>query len=181
MTKHIDLNDPPLRPSGIHTAVDFVLSAARKVHPPPPWHETVFSAADLQHKKFSLVSSVIEGLIPEGLSMLVGRPKIGKSWLALDIALAVASQDGTCLGGRKVEHGNVLYAACEDSQRRLQARIAKLHGVHSNKWPERLDLATGWKRLDKGGVIDLGEWIKRVERPRVQTGLSPDSLDRVDS
>ena len=36
--------------------------------------------------------------------------------MALEMATAVASEGGTCLGSRKVEHGNVLYCACEDSQ-----------------------------------------------------------------
>jgi predicted ATP-dependent serine protease len=30
------------------------------------------------------------GLIPEGLTIIAGKPKIGKSWLALDICIAVA-------------------------------------------------------------------------------------------
>jgi hypothetical protein len=150
----------------IHAAADREWSKVNKVHPPPTWRDLVFSAAELQHEQFTPISYVIEGLIPDGLSMLVGRPKIGKSWLALDIAIAVASEDGTCLGGREVEHGNVLYAACEDSRRRLQSRITKLLGVYSKKWPADLHLATGWRRLDKGGVSDIAEWIKSVERPR---------------
>jgi RecA-family ATPase len=136
------------------------------VYPPSTWRELVFRALDLQHEQFAPISYVIQGLIPDGLSMLVGRPKIGKSWLAIDIALAVASEDGTCLGGRTVRHGNVLYAACEDSKRRLQSRITKLLGVHSKNWPANLQLATGWRRLDKGGVSDIAEWIKSVEHPR---------------
>ena len=33
----------------------------------------------------------IPGLLPVGLTILAGRPKVGKSWLALQIALAVAA------------------------------------------------------------------------------------------
>lgn len=150
----------------IRAAADRVLTKVNKVHPPPTWRERVFSALDLQHKQFTPISYVIPGLIPDGLSMLAGRPKIGKSWLALDTAIAVASEDGTCLGGREVEHGNVLYCACEDSQRRLQSRITKLLGVHAKPWPQNLQLATGWQRLDQGGVADIADWIKSVERPR---------------
>src|SRR5262245_24639725 len=119
-------------------AADRILAKVNKVHPRPNWREMVFSALDLQRKEFNPISYVVTGLIPDGLSILVGRPKIGKSWLALEIVLAVASKDGTCLGGRKVEHGNVLYCACEDSERRLQSRITKLIGVHKKEWPEAL-------------------------------------------
>lgn len=150
----------------IHALADAEWSKVNRVHPPPTWRELVFTALDLQHQKFKPISYVIQGLIPDGLSMLVGRPKIGKSWLALDAALAVASEDGICLGGRTVEHGNVLYAACEDSRRRLQSRITKLVGVCTETWPARLQLATGWRRLDKGGVSDIAQWVKSVERPR---------------
>jgi AAA domain len=122
----------------VHAAADRAKTRANKVHPAPPWHERVFTAAALKGKVFEPISYVIHDLMPDGLSMLVGRPKIGKSWLALEAALAVASKDGTCLGGRKVEHGNVLYCACEDSERRLQSRITKLIGVHKSEWPEDL-------------------------------------------
>src|SRR5262245_16460611 len=148
----------------VHADADRAKARANKVHPAPPWHQRVFTAAQLKSKVFAPISYVIHGLMPDGLSMLVGRPKIGKSWLALEAALAVASKDGTCLGGRKVEHGSVLYCACEDSERRLQSRITKLVGLH--EWPANLQLTTGWRRLDKGGVGDIADWIKSVEHPR---------------
>jgi RecA-family ATPase len=151
----------------IHALADAEWAKVAKVHPAPTWRERVFTAAALQHKQFPPITYVVDGLIPDGLSMLVGRPKVGKSWMALDIALAVASSDGTCLAGRKVAHGNVLYCACEDSERRLQSRITKLIGAYKTVWPNDLQLATGWERLDKGGVGDIAEWIKSVRRPRL--------------
>jgi len=150
----------------VRAAADRVLTKVNKVHPPPTWRELVFTALDLQHKQFKPISYVVAGLIPDGLSMLVGRPKIGKSWMALEMATVVASEGGTCLGSRTVEHGNVLYCACEDSQRRLQSRVTKLLGATTKQWPQNLQLATGWRRLDKGGVADIADWIKSVERPR---------------
>jgi hypothetical protein len=85
----------------IHALADAEWAKVAKVHPAPTWRERVFTAAALQHKQFPPITYVVDGLIPDGLSMLVGRPKVGKSWMALDIALAVASSDVTCLGGRK--------------------------------------------------------------------------------
>jgi AAA domain len=151
----------------IHAAADVEWGKINRVHPAPTWRERVFTAASPQHKTFAPITYVVAGLIPDGLSMLVGRPKIGKSWLTLDVALTVASTDGTCLGGLKVEHGNVLYCACEDSDRRLQARITKLIGANKAAWPSDLQLTTSWERLDKGGVRDIAEWIKSVRRPRL--------------
>ena len=65
----------------------------------------------------------IPGLMPEGLTILAGRPKIGKSWLALQICYAVAA-GGVALGER-VEQGSTLYLALEDPPRRLADRMKK--------------------------------------------------------
>jgi len=125
------------------------------------WRSHVSTAASLQTMTFPQVSYVIAGLIPEGLSLLAGKPKIGKSWLALDLCLAVAG-DRYCLGDKKPVPGDVLYAALEDNPRRLQKRIGKLLKTFTETWPAQLTYATAWRRLDKGGVEDIGEWIDGV-------------------
>jgi RecA-family ATPase len=135
--------------------------------PKSTWSDHVMSASALQTMKFDAIKYIVPGLIPEGLTLLVGRPKIGKSWLALDGALAVASESGTCLGLPIVEHGAVLYCALEDNARRLQKRITKLIGATKQKWPERLTLTTQWQRLDKGGVKDIEEWAKTKSDARL--------------
>ena len=63
----------------------------------------------------------IPKLTPIGLSILGGRAKLGKSWLALQIAYAVAA-GGVALG-QQVEQGAVLYLALEDNPRRLKERM----------------------------------------------------------
>ena len=107
---------------------------------------------------------VVTGLILEGLTILAGRPKIGKSWLALAVCLAVA-QGRRVLGNLATTQGDVLYAALEDNPRRLQKRIDKLLSPFSAEWPERLTLATSWRRLDEGGVNDIAEWAASVSNP----------------
>lgn len=130
------------------------------------WRGNVFTAEDLRRKTFPPVSYIIPGLIPEGLSILAGRPKVGKSWLALDLAIAAAA-GRICLGDRKPAVGDVLYAALEDNPRRLQRRIDKLLSPLATEWPKRLTLATSWQRLDKGGVTDIAEWADSVPQPRL--------------
>lgn len=132
----------------------------------PDWREHVFTAESLQTMTFAEIVYVIAGVIAEGLTILAGRPKVGKSWLALEAAIGVAG-DRECLGGRKPTTGDVLYAALEDNPRRLQRRITKLLGVFGDTWPERLTLATSWRRLDKGGVVDIAEWADSVPEPRL--------------
>ena len=68
---------------------------------------------------------IVRDLLPEGLTILAGNPKSGKSFLALNIGLAVAT-GGMALGSISVEQGEVLYGAFEDGERRLQARISQM-------------------------------------------------------
>jgi hypothetical protein len=130
------------------------------------WRAHVITAAELQRKMFPPISYVVPGLIPEGLSILAGRPKVGKSWMALDVAIAVAA-GRICLGERRPIEGDVLYCALEDNQRRLQRRIDKILGYLGIGWPERLTLTTSWRRLDKGGVEDVAAWAGSVADPRL--------------
>lgn len=66
-------------------------------------------------------------IVPEGLSFLVGPPKIGKSWLVGQIGLGLAGGT-TVLGAVKVDTRPVLYLALEDGGRRLQDRFRKILG-----------------------------------------------------
>ena len=63
----------------------------------------------------------IPHMLPTGLTIMAGKPKLGKSWLSLQIALAVAA--GGYVFDRKVEQGKVLYLALEDNKRRLKSRM----------------------------------------------------------
>ena len=162
-----DWADAFIRGHDVKESADKAWQKARNGHDKPTWRDHAFTAADLQHRTFAPIQYIVPGLIPEGLSMLVGRPKIGKSWLALDIAIATALPGGTCLGGREPQHGSVLYCALEDNVRRLQARITKVLGAHKESWPKGLTLTTQWRRLNKGGVADIAEWVKTASRPRL--------------
>jgi len=104
---------------------------------------------DLMAKEFDPLKFIIPKYLPEGLFILAGKQKIGKSWLALDMCLAVAT-GGTVLS-EKVEQGRAIYFALEDGARRLQDRLHKL-GVGSNQ-PDLLTLAEmgSLPPLNKGG------------------------------
>ena len=119
------------------------------------------SARDLDAMEFDPIRYVVPGYIAEGLTLLAGRPKLGKSWMAMDIALAVAS-GGVCLGDVQCDRGDVLYLALEDNRRRLQSRIRKLltlDAMARNMVPDRLHLATEWPRANEGGTTAIREWI----------------------
>jgi RecA-family ATPase len=130
------------------------------------WRDGIITAAELQTKQFKPVRTVLPGLIVEGSTLLAGKPKVGKSWLALDVCLAVADETRFVLGEMKPIHGDVLYLALEDNERRLHRRIAKI--VQGERgWPGRLTIRTEWRRVDQGGLEDIEEWMKSVKEPRL--------------
>jgi AAA domain len=118
----------------------------------------VFNAAALQTMTFPPLKFILPGLVPEGATLLVSRPKFGKSWLVLDIAIATAASRFT-LGELKPSTGDVLYLALEDGRRRLQRRITKLLPTFSGTWPTRMEIATEWPRADQGGLSSIEKWL----------------------
>jgi hypothetical protein len=116
---------------------------------------------------FAPIKYVVPGVIVEGLTILAGKPKIGKSWLLLHAACAVA-RGGFTLGDIHCIEGDVLYCALEDNQRRLQSRGTKLIGIVQD-WPKRMQyLCLGQlPRLNAGGLDKLKAWIDAVPNPRL--------------
>jgi hypothetical protein len=127
----------------------------------------IFTAADLHTMELPEPKWAVDGIVPAGLSLLAGKPKLGKSWLALVIAVAVA-MGGVALGSVQVEAGAVLYLALEDTKRRLKDRLAKLaarQGIAA--WPATLHLASACPRQDKGGLYALAEWLNDHPQARL--------------
>jgi hypothetical protein len=130
------------------------------------WSKSVFTADALQKMTFPPLNYLLPGLIPEGLCLFVSRPKLGKSWFVLDLAIAT-SASRFVLGDLKPTPGDVLYLALEDGRRRLQRRLTKLLPTFSGTWPPGLKFATEWPRSDQGGLRDIESWITSSENPRL--------------
>lgn len=108
-----------------------------------------WTANELLTADFPPIRWVVPGVFPEGLTVLAGRPKIGKSLLALQLAHAVSS--GGKIFNQQLTKAPVLYIALEDSARRLQQRM------RAQTWPA--DTAamfyTEWEPLDGDGLMAL--------------------------
>ena len=126
------------------------------VEKPKSWRDGIITAKDLQTKTFAPVRIIVPGLIPEGVTIVAGKPKIGKSFFALDICMAVAG-DRFTLGEIKPVQGDALYLALEDNERRLKKRVDKI--LQAAKCPE-LEIHTEWRRVDQGGLDDIREWCE---------------------
>lgn len=116
-----------------------------------------FTAKELKDKEFPDLRYAIDGYIAEGLTILGGKPKIGKSYMALGLALAVSS-GSKAFGSIDCERGPVLYLALEDNERRIQRRLKQLQQT-DDEWPADLHVTTVAKRLNEGLVKGIEAWI----------------------
>lgn len=80
------------------------------------------SAAELMNQPFAPTEYVVKGLLPKGLSILGGAPKIGKSWLVLDLCIHIAQ--GEKFWGMDVQQGTAWYLCLEDKNDRVRQRMA---------------------------------------------------------
>ena len=87
---------------------------------------------------------VVDTLISQGLHILAGSPKVGKSWLALWLAVTVAK--GEPVWGMSVKQGTTLYLCLEDSVLRIQNRLFSI----TDEVPSNVRFCTESNILEKG-------------------------------
>ena len=101
-------------------------------------------ADTLQSTAYEPVSFVVDDLLPQGLHLLAGAPKIGKSWLALWLCLCAAQ--GKPLWTFATCPCEVLYLCLEDSFQRIQSRLFDL----TEDAPANVHFTTNSDTLGKG-------------------------------
>jgi hypothetical protein len=93
----------------------------------------IISAAVLKDTAYKNTEFIINGLLPVGLTLLTGSPKMGKSWLTLLMAECITF--GFPLFGYSVRKSGVLYYTLEDSVKRCKYRLNKI----GSEWSPRLN------------------------------------------
>lgn len=106
-------------------------------------------------REFEALRWHVYNLVTTGCTLLVGSPKLGKSFLALLMGLQIAA--GEPFFGRSTTKCSVMYLALEDSDRRLHGRLKKLLG--GERPPPGLYYSTSWLPAAKGGLELLDEWL----------------------
>ena len=137
------------------------------------------TASELRRTTYAPPKYAVKDFILEGVTQFFGKPKAGKSFLAMQISLAVAR--GIPLfprnirlyamanhpSGFETQQGDVLYLALEDSERRLDTRIQQIMGS-AQPPPENLTFLTrsaplfGWRAQCR-----IEEWIEGVPNPQL--------------
>lgn len=125
---------------------------------------TSWTAADIMAMDFPEPRWAVPGIFSEGVNLLCGPPKVGKSWMSLALGVDVAL-GGKAFGTIDVEQGPVLYLALEDTARRLQTRLRKV--LDDRKAPAGLTLATSCPPLPQGGDEAIAAWIDRNRDTRM--------------
>lgn len=141
--------------------------------------KSIRSIADLQAMEMKDQKFIINGVLPTGNILFQARPKMRKTFLALQLGMAIAT------GGRFLEwtcnQGDVLFLGLEDNQRRLRSRIKLLRTFDM----QALDLSgfrywTGGMDYDAGGQLRVTNPEEAAELrdkfPQGEAGV--DALDQ---
>jgi hypothetical protein len=116
------------------------------------------------------VPFIVDGLVPRGLHILAGSPKIGKSWLVLWLCLKVAT--GEAVWERKVNRCGVLYLCLEDTFNRIQNRLFEI----ADTAPGKLHFAVMADQIGAGLQQQITCFLK--QEPETQL-IVIDTLQRV--
>ena len=89
------------------------------------------SCEEIMTTVYKPIEFVVDNLIGQGLYILAGAPKIGKSWMSLAICLSIAK--GEKVLGQETSKGTVLYLCLEDSFERIQNRLYEITDEPTDK------------------------------------------------
>ena len=107
----------------------------------------------LMNRPLQPLSFVVDTLISQGLHILAGSPKVGKSWLALWLAVTVAK--GEEVWKMSVKQGTTLYLCLEDSQLRIQNRLFEI----TDDAPANVHFCTECSTLGRGLEEQLENFV----------------------
>jgi RecA-family ATPase len=113
---------------------------------------------------------IVHKLLPQGLHILAGAPKTGKSWLTLWLCLQISK--GEPVWELPTEKGNVLYLCLEDSYGRIQERMLDL----TDHAPPDIHFATMADTIGGGLIKQIENFL--VEYPDTNL-IAIDTLQRI--
>lgn len=131
------------------------------------------TAKELATKELPKPYVVVKNLLAQGFSIIAGQPKLGKSWLALDLCYCVCT--GQPFLDFETTQSACLYLALEDNEGRLKERMYNILGDYE-KFPENLHLVFKCKPLNEGLIEELEQYLK--EDPNIKL-IVIDTLQKV--
>lgn len=129
----------------------------------------ITTAGELHGMEFAPIQWLVTDLLPPGVCLMIGDPKIGKSWFMLGLGIRVSA--GMEIFGKETTRSTVLYMGLEDSDRRLKERIdLMITGASSalvsedyirGQVEQRLLTTTACSSMDEGLFDELEEFLER--------------------
>ena len=115
----------------------------------------IVNADNLLYTSLDETEFIIEDILPIGLHIFCGAPKVGKSWLMLDICIKVSK--GEEIWNLKTNKCDVLYLALEDTYQRLQKRLFKL----TNEIDSNFHISIESNKIANGLTSQLEQTLKK--------------------
>lgn len=121
---------------------------------PYPDRLSVIDGETLMDKQLTHPAFTVADFLPAGLTLLVGAPKVGKSFFVLNLCLAVAR--GEPFLGYPTTQGSVLYLSLEDTEERLQSRMMQM----TDDGDSNLFFSSQVIRIDEGLTDELEFFLR---------------------
>lgn len=156
----VTMPDPDLAERRVVEEIEAALADVDRLRGNP----TMIDGHALLAAEFPEPRWAVPGLVPVGLTLFAGPPKVGKSAVVLDVALGVAC-GGVCLSYLDCTQGDVLYLSLDnDTPRRLQQRMR--HHMAGRPLPAnaRIDFVTEWG-TGPTGIADCYRWAQGADNP----------------
>ena len=115
---------------------------------------TVIDGETLMDTRLEPTKFCIGTLLPQGITILGGAPKIGKSWWVLDLCVRIAK--GENLWNMQTSKGTTLYLCLEDTLRRVQERLSLI----TDDVPSNAFFATSAHTLAEGLCDEIRTFVK---------------------
>lgn len=140
-------------PAVLDNGVTRPIKTKKKIH--------YMTAQELLSADLPPVEYIVDVIISKGLVILSAKSKIGKSWFALDLAIAVAS--GADFLGFNTTQGEVLYIDLENSKALTQQRLVRL--LNGAEAPRGLTIVNDYSTMNDTFLEDIVEYLE--QNPKV--------------
>lgn len=141
---------------------------------------------ELMQKELPEIRWVVPNVIPEGVTLLAGRAKIGKTFCAATSISYPVAAGGRAFGTIPVEKGRAIYLSLEDGERSLRRRFDAC--IEDGVVPDNLHLFTSWSQGERGmkdlrGLLNYYQDTRLVvvDTLRAFTGPARRNSDAYDS
>ena len=124
----------------------------------------VKSLSEIVNTDYPAIRWLIPGILPEGLTLFAGKPKIGKSFMALNLSIQIAA-GYKCLDVAEAEPGDVLYISLEDPHRRIKTRVNKM--LPGGAIPDNVYVIEKWNTMNEGGIEAIHNWMEEHPATRL--------------